>query len=116
MVDIIRSDLQLIRNHRGLTNKFGSFNDKQFDEAEFERHLASHPAFEEAGFAYWILKTEAHFFAGDYASAVDASLKAQRKVWVTLLEPAAFRFYSALSHAAAWDSASPDEKRKHFEA
>jgi len=78
--------------------------------------LESHPAFEEAGFAYWILKTEAHFLAGDYASAVDASLKAQRKVWVTLLEPAAFRFYSALSHAAAWDSASPDEKRKHFEA
>jgi PAS domain S-box-containing protein len=116
VVDIIRSDFQLIRNHRGLTNKFDSFNDKQFDEAAFEGHLESHPAFEEAAFAYWILKTEAHFSAGDYASAVDASLKAQRKVWVTLLEPAAFRFYSALSHAAAWDSASPDEKRKHFEA
>ncbi|MGC1298642.1 MAG: AAA family ATPase [Alloacidobacterium sp.] len=116
VVDIIRSDLQLIRNHRGLTNIFGSFNDKQFDEAAFEGHLESNPAFGEAGFAYWILKTEAHFFAGDYASAVDASLKAQRKVWVTLLEPAAFRFYSALSHAAAWDFESPDEKRKHFEA
>ena len=116
VVDIIRSDLQLIRVLRGLTNKFGSFNDKQFDEAAFERHLASHPAFEEAGFAYWLLKTAARFFAGDYASAVDASLKAQQKVWVTLLEPAAFRFYSALSHAAAWDSASPEERHKHFEA
>jgi hypothetical protein len=26
-VDIVRSDLQLIRTLRGLTNKFGSFND-----------------------------------------------------------------------------------------
>ncbi len=33
-----------------------------------------------------------------------------------MLEPAAFRFYGALSHAGAWDSASPDERQKHFEA
>jgi PAS domain S-box-containing protein len=116
VVDIIRSDLQLIRTLRGLTSKFGSFNDKHFDEAAFERHLASNPAFEEAGFGYWTLKAEARFFAGDYASAVDASSKAQQQVWVTLLEPAAFRFYSALSHAASWDSALPDKQKDHFEA
>jgi PAS domain S-box-containing protein len=116
VVDIIRSDLQLIRTLRGLTDEFGSFNDKQFDEAAFETHLASNPAFEEAGFGYWTLKAEARFFAGDYASAVDASSKAQQQVWVTLLEPAAFRFYSALSHAASWDSALPDKQKNHFEA
>jgi PAS domain S-box-containing protein len=114
--DIIRSDLQLIRTLRGLTSKFGSFNDKQFDEAAFERHLASNPAFEEAGFGYWTLKAQARFFAGDYASAVDASLKAQEQLWVTLLEPAAFRFYNALSHAACWNSALPDKQEDHFEA
>jgi PAS domain S-box-containing protein len=116
VVDIIKSDLQLIRTLRGLTNKFGSFNDKQFDEAAFEDRLESHPALQEAGFAYWILKTKARFLAGDYASAVGASMKAQRKVWVTLLEPAAFRFYSALSHAAALDSTPPEDRHKHFEA
>jgi PAS domain S-box-containing protein len=116
VVDIIRSDLQLIRTLRGLTSRFGSFNDQEFDEAEFERHLASNPAFEEAGFGYWTLKAEARFFAGDYASAVDASLKAQRRTWVTLLEPAAFRFFSALSHAASWDCSLPDRQRGHFEA
>ncbi len=99
-----------------MTNKFGSFNDKQFDEAAFERHLASNPAFEEAGFGYWTLKAQARFFAGDYASAVDASLKAQQQLWVTLLEPAAFRFYSALSHAASWNSALPDKQKDHFDA
>jgi PAS domain S-box-containing protein len=118
VVDIVGSDLQLIRTLRGLTNKFGSFNDKEFDEAEFERHLASNPALADPGFGYWTLKAEARFFACDYASAVDASLKAQQLLWAApaLLEQAAFRFYGALSHAAAWDSASPNERQKHFEA
>jgi len=116
VVDIIKSDLQLIRTLRGLTSRFGSFNDQEFDEAEFERHLASNPAFEEAGFGYWTLKAEARFLAGDYASAVDASLKAKQRTWVTLLEPAAFRFFSALSHAASWDCSLPDQQRGHFEA
>jgi PAS domain S-box-containing protein len=118
VVDIVRSDLQLIRTLRGLTNRFGSFNDKEFDEDGFERHLASNPALADPGFGYWTLKAEARFFAGDYASAVDASLKAQQLLWAApaLLESAAFRFYGALSHAAAWDSASPGDRRKHFEA
>jgi len=116
MVDVVRSDLQLIRTLRGLTNKFGSFDDKEFDGTAFELHLASQSAFEEAGFAYWTTKMEACFLAGDYACAVEASLKAQRTVWVTLLEPAEFRFYSALSHAAAWNSASASERHQHFEA
>jgi len=117
VVDIIRSDLQLIRSLRGLTHKFGSFNDSEFDEAEFERHLAS-PDLADPGFGYWTLKAQARFFAHDYASAVDASLRAQQLLWAApaLLEQAAFRFYGALSHAGAWDSASPDERQKHFEA
>src|SRR5580692_169197 len=118
VVDIVRSDLQLIRTLRGLTHEFGSFNDQDFDEGEFERHLASNPALADAGFGYWTLKIQAWFFAGDYASAVGASLKAQQLLWSapSLLEPAAFRFYSALSHAAAWDSAAPIERHKHFES
>jgi len=118
VVDIVGSDLRLIRTLRGLTNKFGLFNDKEFDEAEFERHLASNPALADPGFGYWTLKAEARFFARDYTSAVDASLKAQQLLWAApaLLEQAAFRFYGALSHAAAWNSASPNEKQKHFEA
>src|SRR5258708_6062076 len=108
----------LIRTLRGLTNKFGTFNDEEFDEAGCERHLASNPALAIAGVAYWTLKAEARFFAGDYASAVDASSNAQQLLWAApaLLEQAAFRFYGALSHAGAWDSASPDERQNHFEA
>ena len=116
-VDMLRSNLQLIRTLRGLTNNFGSFNGNGFDEAEFERHLASNPALASAGFAYWPLKAQARFFAGDYASAVDASLKAQQLLWAdpTLLTQATFRLYGALSHAAAWDSAAPSERQEHLD-
>ena len=116
-VDMLRSDIQLIRTLRGLTNTFGSFNDKGFDEAEFERQLASNSSLACAGFGYWILKAAARFFAGDYIAAVDASLKAQELLWAdpTALTQAIFRFYGALSHAAAWDSAAPDQKQEHLD-
>ncbi len=113
--DIIASDLQLIRTLRGLTKEFGSFDDQQFNEAEFERHLASNPAFAEAGFGYWILKTEARFFAGDYSSAIAASRKAHQKPWVTILEPASLVYYGALSHAAL-DCSLPDQQKDQIEA
>jgi PAS domain S-box-containing protein len=118
VVDFITSQVQLVRNLRGLTERFGCFNDDEFDESEFEQHLASNPRLASPAFAYWALKTEARFLAGDYASALDASLKTEQLLWATptLLEPAAFRFYSALSHAASWDAAFPDDKTKHFEA
>ena len=97
--------LGLIRTLRGLTPKFGSFDDEQFDELRFERHLASEPAFALPECWYWIRKLQARFFAGDYASAVDASLRAQRLLWASIfrgaafLETAEYHFYAALSHS-----------------
>jgi hypothetical protein len=115
MVNIIIVQVRLIRTFRGLTPKFGCFNDDGFDELEFERQLASNQA---ADFCYCALKVQARFFAGDYATAVDASLRAQQLLWTSpsQLETAEFRFYGALSHAAAWDSASSDQRQRHFEA
>src|SRR5207302_10628459 len=42
---------------------------------------------------------------------------AQQLLWAdpTLLTQATFRFYGALSHAAAWDSAAPGERHEHLE-
>jgi len=118
IIDIIIVQVGLIRTLRGLTPKLGCFNDKGFDELQFERHLTSNPALMLADFWYCARKTQARFFAGDYASAVDASLRAQRLLWTSpsQFETAEFRFYGALSHAASWDSASPDQRQQHFEA
>ena len=80
-------------------------------------YIASNSSLACAGFAYWILKAAARFFAGDYIAAVDASLKAQELLWAdpTALTQAIFRFYGALSRAAAWDSAAPDQKQEHLD-
>jgi PAS domain S-box-containing protein len=118
VIDIITAQLGLIRTLRGLTPKFGSFDDGQFDELQFERHLASDPVLALPECWYWIRKLQARFFAGDYASAVDASLRAQRLLWTSpsLFETAESHFYGALCHAASCDSAAADQRQEHVEA
>ncbi|SHG95337.1 trifunctional serine/threonine-protein kinase/ATP-binding protein/sensor histidine kinase [Bradyrhizobium erythrophlei] len=118
IVDDITAQLRLILSLRGLTAKFGVFNDEQFDEFHFEQHLSSGLVVAEAECWYLIRKLQARFFAGDYASALDASLRAKRLLWTSpsQFETAEFHFYSALSHAACWDPASFDRRQQHFEA
>ena len=118
VIDVITSQLGLIRTLRGLTVEFGSFNDEEFDEIRFERRLAGDPRLAAPECWYWIRKLQARFFAGDYASALDASSKAQRLLWTSPshFETAEYHFYGALCQAASWDSASPDRRRQHVEA
>jgi PAS domain S-box-containing protein len=110
--------LGLIRTLRGLTAKFGSFDDVHFDELAFERHLSSNTALALPECWYWIRKLQAHFFAGDYAAAIAASSKAQPLLWtsMSLLETAEYHFYGALSCAASWDNTAADERQPHLEA
>src|SRR5712672_1736424 len=118
VIDVITSQLGLIRTLRGLTPEFGSFNDEEFDELRFERRLAVDRSLAAPECWYWIRKLQARFFAGDYASALDASLKAQRLLWTSPshFETAEYHFYGALCQAASCDSASPDRRRQHVEA
>ena len=118
VIDNLTMQLGFIRTLRGLTPTFGSFNYEGFDELRFEHHLAGNPVLKLLEFRYWVRKLQARFFAADYASAMDASLRAQQLLWTSPshFETAEYCFYSALGHAAAWNSASPDEKQQHFEA
>jgi predicted ATPase len=116
--DTIKSQLGLIRTLRGCTTTFGRFDDERFDELQFEDHLSGDPRLAIAACWYWVCKLQARFFAGDYGSAIAASLNAQRLVWTspTFLETADAHFYGALSHAASCDAAFPDQYRQHVEA
>jgi hypothetical protein len=118
VVDIITAQVGLIRTLRGLTPQFGRFDDEGIDELQVERHLASNPVLALPEFWYWVRKAQARFFAADYGTAVDASLRAQQLLWTSpsQFETAEFRSYGALSHAASWDSASPNQKQQDFEA
>jgi signal transduction histidine kinase len=118
VVDFCGAQLGLIRTLRGLTPQFGCFNDGEFDELQAERHLAGNPVLSLAEFFYWTRKLQGRFFAGDFVSAVDAALKAQRLIWTgpAQLETADFHLYGALSHAASWDAASASQRPSHLEA
>jgi PAS domain S-box-containing protein len=118
VIDVITGQLRLIRTLRGLTPTFGSFDEEGFDEHLFERHLASNPALALAEGRYWIRKLQARFFAGDYASAIVASERAQRLIWTSVshFETAEYHFYGALSRAASCGAAAAEQRRQHVEA
>ena len=113
-----RANLCLIRTLRGLTSTFGCFDTHDYNEADAEHRFANNPALSLSEFFYWTRKLQARFFAGDYASAVEAAGKAHRLLWTAAsqVETGDFRFYAALAHAAAWNSASSEERQKHFAA
>ena len=97
-IDTIGLQLGLIRTLRGLTSKFGSFDDGEFDELRFERRLANNSAMALPACCYWIRKLQARFSAGDYEAAINASLNAQQLIWTltSTFETAEYHFYSAL--------------------
>ncbi len=118
VADVLTGQLALIRTLRGLTQRFGSFDDRQFDELQFERRLSSVQDLALPEFRYWTRKLQARYFAGDNTSAIEASEKAQRLLWTSksFIEVADYCYYSALSCAASLDSATPPQRRLRFEA
>jgi PAS domain S-box-containing protein len=118
VIENCRVNLGLIRTLRGLTSTFGCFDAHDYNESDTEHRFASNPALALAEFFYWTRKLQARFFAGDYGSAVEASQKAHQLLWpaASQVETGDFRFYAALAHAAAWNSASAEERQEHFDA
>ena len=119
VIDLASAQLGLVRTLRGLTRKFGSFDDCEFDELEVERRFSGNPNLVLAETCYWVRKLQARFFAGDYAAAVDASSRAQRLPWTSVShfeETPEHHFYGALSRAACCGSAAADQRARHLEA
>jgi len=118
VVDIITGQLRLIRTLRGLTPQFASFNDTEFDESRFERHLAEDPGLRIVACWYWIRKLQARFLAGAYVSAIEAAEHARRLLWTsaTSFELADYQLYAALARAALCDAASTPDRAQHQEA
>jgi PAS domain S-box-containing protein len=117
IIDIAATQLELIRTLRGLTPKFGSFDDGQFAELWIERRFTRSPDLQ-AECSYLIRKLQARFFAGEYRTAVEASSRGQSLLWTLAshFETAEYHFYGALSRAASCDSAPAAERQQHMEA
>ena len=118
VTDLITPQLGLIRTLRGLTPTFGCFDDGQFDEREFERHLSADASLARPESYYWTRKLQARFLAGDVRTALDAALREQPLLWTSMspLEAAEYHLYAALSRAAACGPAAADERQQHVEA
>jgi predicted ATPase/signal transduction histidine kinase len=113
VIDIITSQLGLIRSLRGLTRQLGSFDDEQLDERELERHLSSKPELALAECWHWIRKLQARFTAGDSFAALEASARAERLLWSTeaFIEVADYHFFAALTRAACYDAEGPEQRQ-----
>ncbi|MGO4330989.1 AAA family ATPase [Cupriavidus sp. 2TAF22] len=118
VIDFITTQLALIRMLRGLTPRFGCFDDGQFAELDTEAHLASCPDLALAECWYWIRKLQSYYLAGDYAAALAAAAKAQPLLWTStsFFEEAEYHFYSALAHATRCDFAPASERAQHLDA
>jgi PAS domain S-box-containing protein len=118
VIDIITTQLGLIKTLRGLTPQLGCFNDERFDEGRFEQHLQSDARLALPECWYWIRKLQARVYASDYVSAIEAASKAQQLLWTSpsFFEVAEYHFYGAIARAAQYDAGSTGEQPLHREA
>ena len=92
---------------------------RQFDELQFERHLASEPGFGAA--RVLVLDSQDCKLASLPGTMLPLSRHHRGRNGCfghhhRNFETAEYHFYGALSHAASCDSASPDQRQQHFEA
>jgi predicted ATPase len=122
VADMISAPLALVRTLRGETAKFGLLDDGRFTERSFEERMTGHPTLALPECFYRIRKLQARFSAGDYASAIEATKKAER--WFSTSaslsgfpsESAEYHLYAALSRAACCEPMGPDPYTEHREA
>ena len=106
LVDCYAGQLSVIAALRGEQPRYESFG--QRDEASLERHFAEDRTRAFAACWYWIRKLQIGVFANDVAGALEAARQAEQLFWTssTHFEMVEYRFYVALAHALAGDSAA----------
>ena len=74
-------------------------------KASYEQYLEADPNLTNPAYAYWTRKLQACVFAEDYASALDAAVKAQGMLaGPSPVERAEYHFYAALARAGSVDT------------
>jgi PAS domain S-box-containing protein len=118
VIDILTTQLGLVRTLRGVTPRFGTFDDADLDERRFQQRLDQDRRLILPACWYWIRRLQAAVLAADYASALEAAEKARPSLWVTLpyFEVAEYHFYAALARAASCNLAPADQRLAHVEA
>lgn len=112
--DLLRANVALARMLRGLTPRFGSLDDADFDEAQMESRYSGRSGMVQ--FMYWTTKLKARYFAGDHAAGLLAVARLRELLPLNLstTEPMEYRFFGALSHLACCDAAPAHERASHL--
>jgi PAS domain S-box-containing protein len=114
VVDAIVSQQRFIENMRGRTAHFSTFSGATFDEDRFEAQLTEDRTATTVSryWMYWIIKIQARFLSGDYATALVAARKAKALIWVAYSHIRLFDYYyyTALAITAAYKTLPPDEQ------
>src|SRR5262249_35898515 len=76
-LDRLSAPIALVRTLRCTTSTFGSLDDGGFTERAFEARITGDPSRAFLECYYWLRKLQARFFAGDYASAIEAADKVE---------------------------------------
>ncbi|RYJ02874.1 MAG: GAF domain-containing protein, partial [Acetobacteraceae bacterium] len=102
IVDIITSQLCMIRGLRGYRPDRSEAEGGAWDEAKFEARLQSEPSLAIAACWHWIRKLQAAVIRGAYAEALDSAARAEPLLWTSFghLEMAEYHFHAGLAHAA----------------
>jgi PAS domain S-box-containing protein len=101
---IILNKLYLIRRLRGLPLDLRLFDGTEVGESDYEQYLEN-PNLANPAYQYWMRKLQACVFAEDYASALDAAVKARGQILgPSLVDRAEYHLYAALALAGSVDT------------
>ncbi|WNG39855.1 AAA family ATPase [Archangium violaceum] len=116
-MDIILSCQAYVQQMRGHSLAFGTLSRDDFDARAFEARLTP----ERMGITrciHWIIKIQSCFMCGAYEEAREAADKAAELLWsmsggLFLRE---YQLYRALTLAACFEKATPEEQQRYLEA
>jgi predicted ATPase/signal transduction histidine kinase len=105
--------LELVEKLRGVFTEHGPV-----DEAWAKQEVEADPRLAMMVCYHWVFKLEERFFAGDFQTALDAAARVDGIRWAmrSSIEEAEYDFYAALSHAAASDKSSEEQRVEHLKA
>jgi transcriptional regulator with GAF, ATPase, and Fis domain/predicted ATPase len=118
LVACFLGQLHLVRSLIGQDGASSGSDEQSREEANIEARLEKDPRLAIAACWYWIRRLQARFHEASYTSALEMGAKAERLLWTsqTFFQFAEYHFYSALTHAKAWDSAPKAEAQRHHQA
>lgn len=102
---LILNKLYLIRRLMGRPPDLRLFDGKEVDEGDYEKYLEADPNLTNPTYAYWTRKLQVCVVVQDFASALDAAVKAQGMLFgPSPVERAEYHFYAALAWAGSLDT------------